>query len=72
MRYRFDEIFRRNPDNTLTPIRPVHVNGVTFGYGVTFGRGVAFGGINFFNFQGQDIEADEIDGILNIRGFYNT
>ncbi|MFH1546271.1 MAG: hypothetical protein ABIE14_02755 [Patescibacteria group bacterium] len=52
-------------------MKTVHVNGVTFGYGITFKRGVAFGGIDFFNFEDNDIEADEIDGIFNIKGFYN-
>lgn len=71
MRYRFDEIFQKNEDGSLTPRRTIHINGVTFGYGIRFGRGVAFGGVDFFNFEGQGIEADEINGILNIRGFYN-
>lgn len=72
MRYRFDEVFQINPDGSLTPRRPIHVNGVTFGYGVTFNRGVAFGGVDFFNFINQAIEADDTGGILNIRGFYNN
>jgi hypothetical protein len=71
MRYRFEEVFQRNPDGSLTPRRTIHINGVTFGYGVTFNRGVAFGGIDFFNFENKDIEADEINGVLNIKGFYN-
>lgn len=71
MRYRFNEIFERNQDGSLTPRKTLHVNGVTFGYGVRFNRGVAFGGIDFFNFDGNDIEANEIDGILHITGFYN-
>ncbi len=71
MRYRFEEVFQRNEDGSLTPRRTIHVNGVTFGYGVRFNRGVAFGGIDFFNFNGLDIEADEIDDVLNVRGFYN-
>ena len=71
MRYRFSQVFQRNTDGSLTPIKTLHVNGVTFGYGVTFNRGVAFGGIDFFNFENMDIEADEINGVLNIKGFYN-
>ena len=71
MRYRFDEVFQTNTDGSLTPRRPIHVNGVTFGYGVTFNRGVAFGGVDFFNFLNQDIEAEESNDTLDIRGFYN-
>jgi len=72
MRYRFNEVFQRNHDGSLTPRQPIHVNGVTFGYGISFNKGVAFGGVDFFNFEGSDIEADNIEGILNIRGFYNN
>ncbi|KKP87811.1 MAG: hypothetical protein UR91_C0035G0003 [Candidatus Nomurabacteria bacterium GW2011_GWC2_35_8] len=72
MRYRFNDIFQTNPDGSLSPRRPLHINGVTFGYGVSFNRGVAFGGVDFFNFRGRDIEADDTSGVLNIRGFYNA
>ncbi len=63
--------FKKNSDGSLTPRRTLHVNGVTFGYGVTFKKGVAFGGIDFFNFENKGIEADEINEILDIKGFYN-
>ena len=70
MKYTFYEVFQKNPDGSLTPRRTIHINGVTFGYGVTFNKGVAFGGVDFFNFEGGDIEANEENGILNILGFY--
>lgn len=70
MKYRFFDLFQQNSDGSLTPKRPLHINGVTFGYGVSFNRGVAFGGVDFFNFLGNDIEADEVNGIFNIKGFY--
>jgi hypothetical protein len=71
MRYKFEDIFQKNPSGSLSPRKTLHVNGVTFGYGVSFNRGVAFGGIDFFNFEDKDIEADEVNGVLNIKGFYN-
>ena len=71
MRYKFEEVFKKNSDGSLTPKRTIHVNGITFGYGITFNKGVAFGGIDFFNFENKDIEADEINGVININGFYN-
>lgn len=70
--YSFEEIFQKNPDGSLTPKRPLHINGVTFGYGIQFKKGVAFGGVDFFNFLGKKIAAEEIDGIINIKGFYNN
>jgi hypothetical protein len=71
MRYRFSDIFRKNLDGSLSPIKTVHVNGVTFGYGITFKEGVAFGGIDFFKFENNDIDAEEVNGIFDVKGFYN-
>ena len=72
MRRPFTDFFRQNNDNTLTPIRPVNINGIVFGPGVTFGPGVVFGGVNIFDFGKNDIEADEINGVFVIRGFYRN
>lgn len=73
MKYKFNEIFRENPDGTLTPKVTINVGGTaTFGSGVTFGPGVSFGGVNFFDFKGSDIEAEKKKGVLVIKGFYRN
>jgi len=69
-KYSFSDVFQRNNDGSLTPRRIINVNGITFGPGVLFGPGVSFGGVDFFRFQDHDIAADEENGILIIRGFY--
>ena len=69
-RYKFWDIFHRLPNGALTPTRPISVGGVTFGPGVSFSSGVTFGGIDFTQYQGKDIAADEKDGILVIQGIY--
>lgn len=70
-RYGFYEIFRQNPDGSLTPKRPIFINGISFGPGVSFTRGVLFGGVNIFNFLGKDIAGLEDSGMLKIQGYYN-
>jgi hypothetical protein len=71
MKYSFDQIFRENKkDKTLTPKVHIKVGPASFGPGVTFGPGVSFGGVNFFDFKGLDIEAEEEDNVLVIKGFY--
>lgn len=70
MRYRFEDIFQENRDSSLSPRQPIYVNGVTLGPGVAFNRGVAFGGIDFFNFRTYDIEAENENGVIKIKGFY--
>ncbi len=69
-KYSFFEVFGKNADGSLTPRRVINVNGITFGPGVVFGPGVSFGGVDFFQFQNHDIAADEDNGVLIIRGFF--
>lgn len=70
-RYKFSEIFKKNFDGSLSPIKTISVNGIVFGQGISFSNGVSFGGVNFFLYQNNDIAAEEENGILQIRGFYN-
>jgi hypothetical protein len=70
-KYNFWEIFSKNHDGTLTPKRIINVNGITFGQGISFSSGVAFGGIDFFQYQNKDIAAEDLNGVLIIKGFYN-
>lgn len=70
MRYRFDEIFTENPDESLTPRRTIRVGGATFGSGITFKKGVVFAGVDFFQIKGQDIDAEEVGEVLEIKGYY--
>ncbi len=70
MRYKFLEIFKENSDGSLTPQKPLFINGITFGTGVTFQKGVAFGGVDFHLYKYWDIEAEDNGGVLDIKGFY--
>lgn len=70
MKYRFDEMFEENVNGALTPKRTVRIGPAVFGTSVTFRPGVSFGGVNIFDFKGFDIEADEENGVLVIKGFY--
>lgn len=70
MRYQFNEIFTEKSGGTLSPTRQIRVGGVSFGPGVSFGAGAAFGGVNFHQYKGHEIEADDEDGILVIKAIY--
>ena len=48
----------------------INVNGIMFSPGASFGPGVSFGGVDFHQYKYFDIEADEKEGILEIKGFY--
>jgi len=70
MRYKFDELFKEEPDGRLTPRKIIKLDSVTLSPSITFGKGVSFGGINIFNFKGSDIEVVDIGGTLVVKGFY--
>ena len=71
MRINFFEVFKANPDGSLTPMQTIKIGGVMLGSGsVRFGRGVVFAGVNIFDHHGQDIEVEMLNGIIEIKGFY--
>lgn len=70
MRYNFNQLFRENPDGSLTPRFNIKIGGVTFGPSITFTKGVSFSGINVFDFKGSDIEVEQEGDVLVIKGFY--
>ena len=70
MRYNFNEIFRENSDDSISPIKRIRVGGVILGPEVTIGAGVAFGGVNFYQFKGHEIEADQDGEILVLKAIY--
>ncbi len=72
-RYKFDDIFQELPDGSLTPKRPIEINGIMFGPGTFFQKGVVFGGIDFHLYKGRDIaiiKQPNSDGPLKFGGFY--
>lgn len=70
MRYRFEKVFTFNPNGSISPIRAIRLGGVSLGPTVSFSRGAFFSGLDIFNFLNNDIEAEEKEGILIIKGFY--
>lgn len=71
-RMSFGQIFRRNEDGSIEPLRVVRVGPVQFGPGVRFGSGVVIGGLDLSQYVGRDFEINEQrgDGTLIITGIY--
>jgi len=70
MRYNFSEIFRENSNGSISPLMRIRVGGVTLGEGIEMSAGVAFGGVDFYQFKGHEIEADQDGEILVIKAIY--
>ena len=71
MRKKFQEIFKINDSGTLTPKKSVRIGSTIISPAVTFGRKAIFNGLNFFDVKGLDMEVEEKEGILVVKGFYN-
>jgi len=71
-KYPFFEVFRENPDGSLSPKRSIIINGITVTENVTFSAGAIFGGIDFHKYKNQSIAGEEKDGMLIIHGFYKN
>lgn len=67
--YNFFDIFQENPNGSLSPKKVISVNGVRFSPSVSFGSGVSIGGIDFDRHRNQQIQAEDVSGVLYIRGF---
>jgi len=69
MRYKFNELFEEK-NGALTPKRTIKLKSVILGPSITFRRGVSFSGIDIFDFEGKGIEAEDMAGVLVVKGFY--
>lgn len=69
MRYQFEELFKPCQDGFYTPSRPVRVIGAVVGPGTYLSSTVSFGGLNLFDQRGSTVEADEVEGVVQIRRF---
>lgn len=69
-RKKFWEIFRENPNGSLTPVHTIDVNGVVFTPQVSIGPGLNFGGLDFHYYKNLDIAIDEKEGKWIVQGFY--
>ena len=72
MRVRFEEIFKENPNGSISPKTTIRIGGVTLSPGVSFSKGVSFGGVDFFDYYGMDLEVDQEKTIIIVKGFYNS
>lgn len=70
MRYQFSQIFTENQNGTLSPLRRIRVGGVSFGPAVSFGPRATFGGVNFYEYKGRTLEADDEGDVLVIKAIY--
>lgn len=71
MRKKFFDVFKENEDGSLTPKETIKIGGVMLGANsIRFSKGVVFAGLNIFDHYGKDLEVEQENGIIIIKGFY--
>jgi len=71
MRIKFWDIFRENPNRTMSPTRTVRIGSVTLTPNVTFSSAASFNGVNLAEFAGRDLEVEQgVDGVAEIKSYY--
>jgi hypothetical protein len=68
-RMHYDDLFKRNADNTVSPVRPLQVNGEIVNTAVKITPGVKYGGIDLAAYAGHDMLVDTMRGLVIVRQF---
>ena len=69
-RVTFDSVFKKYDDGSLEPKQRIRIGGVSLGPGVRFNRGTSFAGVDFTLFVGKDLNVEEENDVLVIKGIY--
>lgn len=69
-RVSFNTIFKVHPNGSIESIRRVKISGVIISPGIRFSPGVRFGGIDLTLYVGKEIEIDDENGIIILKGIY--
>lgn len=70
MRVPFSQVFRVNPNGSVSPKTTVVFGGVTMGPGVSFGKGAFFGGVEITAHIGKDLEIEHKGGTVILKSIY--
>jgi hypothetical protein len=66
-RVTFSQVFQENHGGSLSPIRTINVNGISFG---PSSRGISFGGVDFIKYKGKDLSIEDHGTYWEIKGIY--
>ena len=63
----YDDLFKHNADGTISPIRPLEINGEMVGTDTKIATGVKYGGIDLSAYTGHDMLVDTQRSVVIIR-----
>ena len=65
----YDDLFRHNADNSVSPKQPLMINGELVNTDIKITNGVKYGGVYLSNYAGHDMLVDTAKGLVIIRRF---
>jgi hypothetical protein len=65
----YDDLFRHNADNSVSPKQPLMINGELVNTDTKITNGVKYGGVYVASFAGHDMIVDTAKGLVIIRRF---
>jgi len=68
-RMHYDDLFKRNADNTVSPVQLLQVNGEMVNTAARIAPGIKYGGIDIAAYAGHDVLVDTLRGVVIIRQF---
>jgi hypothetical protein len=68
-RMHYDDLFKRNADNSVSPVQPLQINGEIVNTAMRIGPGIKYGGVDIAAYAGHDMLVDTLRGVVIIRKF---
>jgi hypothetical protein len=65
----YDDLFKRNADDSISPIQQLMINGEMVPTSTKIANGVTYGGIDLSAYTGHDMLVDTARGVVIIRKF---
>jgi hypothetical protein len=66
-RMKYDDLFKRNADASISPILPIQINGEMISTSTRISTGIAYGGVKLGEYTGHDMMVDTVRGVVIIR-----
>ncbi|HVW14793.1 MAG TPA: hypothetical protein VHB54_13240 [Mucilaginibacter sp.] len=68
-RMHFDDLFRHNADNSISPMLPLEIHGEMVNTATKIANGVKYGGIEIMRYTGHDALVDTMRGVVIVHKF---
>ena len=68
-RMHFDDLFKKNPDGSTSPVQPLMINGEMIPTSTKLANGIKYGGLDIMGNAHRDLLVDTLRGVVIVHGF---